>query len=146
MTATPKKYLGDLGAVRAGLWLDEERLTAYLEGAIKGFRGPAQIEQFDGGQSNPTYRLTTATGRYVLRYVPGRVFFDMSMPDLSRDERAALYDSMNATLARLHSLEPAKIGLAGFGKPGNYFTRQVSRWSRQYEATRSVDIPEMEKL
>src|SRR6185295_17157000 len=157
-----------------------------------------KIEQFDGGQSNPTYRLTTSAGMYVLRrkppgvlqasahavhrefevmsalfgagfpvpeplvmcfdeaitgsqfyvmrYVPGRVFFDMSMPDLSREERAAVYDSVNATLARLHSLEPGKIGLAGFGKPGNYFARQVSRWSRQYEATRLEDIPEMDKL
>ena len=198
MTVTPKKYLGDLGAVRSGLALDEERLATYLAGAIKGFSGPAKIEQFDGGQSNPTYRLNTSAGMYVLRrkppgvlqasahavhrefevmsalfgagfpvpeplvmcfdeaiigsqfyvmrYVPGRVFFDMSMPDLSRDERAAVYDSVNATLARLHSLEPGKLGLAGFGKPGNYFTRQVSRWSRQYEATRLEDIPEMEKL
>jgi aminoglycoside phosphotransferase (APT) family kinase protein len=196
MGVAPKKYLGDLGAVRSGL--DEGRLTAYLEGAIKGFRGPVKIEQFDGGQSNPTYRLVTPGGMYVLRrkppgvllasahavhrefevmsalfgsgfpvpeplvmcfdegvigsqfylmrYVPGRVFFDMSMPDLSCDERAAVYDSVNATLARLHSFEPAKIGLAGFGKPGNYFARQVSRWSRQYETTRLEDIPEMEKL
>lgn len=198
MSVAPKKYLGDLGAVRAGLALEEAPLVAYLEDAIKGFRGPAKVEQFDGGQSNPTYRLNTPGGMYVLRrkppgvllasahavhrefevmsalfgagfpvpeplvmcfdeaiigsqfyvmrYVPGRVFFDMSMPDLSREERAAVYDCVNATLARLHSLDPEKIGLAGFGKPGNYFARQVSRWSRQYEATRQVDIPEMEKL
>lgn len=196
--SAPKKYLGDLGQVRSGLGVDESRLAAYLEGAIKGFRGPVKLEQFDGGQSNPTYRLTTSGGMYVLRrkppgvllasahavhrefevmaalfgagfpvpepltmcvdesvigsqfyvmrFVPGRVFFDISMPDLSCDERGALYDSVNATLARLHSFVPEKLGLAAFGKPGNYFARQVSRWSRQYEAARLEDVPEMEKL
>src|SRR6186713_855360 len=70
MIVTPKKYLGDLGAVRSGLALDEERLAAYLAGAIKGFSGPAKIEQFDGGHSNPTYRLNTSAGMYVLRRKP----------------------------------------------------------------------------
>lgn len=196
--ASPKRYLGALAEVRPGLGLDESRLTAYLQGTIKGFRGPLKIEQFDGGQSNPTYKLTTPDQMYVLRrkppgvllssahavhrefevmsalagagfpvpeplamcfdeavigsqfyvmrFVPGRVFFDLTMPDLASTERAALYDSVNATLARLHSLSPEKIGLAAFGKPGNYFARQVSRWSRQYESTRLQNIPEMDSL
>jgi aminoglycoside phosphotransferase (APT) family kinase protein len=83
---------------------------------------------------------------YVMKFVPCRVFADVTMPDLSRDERAALYDSVNATLAKLHSFKPADLGLAEFGKPGNYFARQVSRWSRQYEGSRLEEIPEMEKL
>ena len=170
----PKKYLGDVGAVHSGLGLDEKRLAAYLEGVIKDFRGPVAIEQFDGGQSNPTYRLNTPGGMYVLRrkppgvllasahavhreyevmsalfgvgfpvpeplamcldeevigsqfyvmrYVPGRVFFDVAMPDLSREERSAVYDSVNATLARLHSLDPAQARIRGL-RP----TRQLLR-------------------
>jgi len=193
-----KKYLGNVGAVRGALGFDEARLAAYLEGAVRGFHGPIGFEQFDGGQSNPTYRLKTSGGTYVLRrkppgvllasahavhreyevmsalfsvgfpvpepllmcfdesvigsqfylmrFVPGRVFADVTMPDLLREERAALYNSVNETLAKLHSLRPAALGLAQFGKPGNYFARQVSRWSRQYEDSRIEDIPEMEKL
>lgn len=83
---------------------------------------------------------------YVMEHVAGRIFFDNAMPDLSPDERAAAYDSANATLARLHSLGPEDIGLGDFGRPGNYFARQVARWSRQYEASRTDDIPEMDRL
>jgi len=83
---------------------------------------------------------------YVMEYVPGRIFFDCTMPDVSCEERAAIFDSVNATLARLHQLNPAEIGLADFGRPGNYFSRQIARWSSQYEASRTVAIPEMDKL
>jgi aminoglycoside phosphotransferase (APT) family kinase protein len=83
---------------------------------------------------------------YVMDYVPGRIFWDCSMPDLSAEDRGAVFDSVCDTLARLHRLDPAQIGLGDFGRPGNYFTRQISRWSQQYETTKSDDIPEMERL
>ncbi|TDN61953.1 phosphotransferase family protein [Paraburkholderia sp. BL10I2N1] len=83
---------------------------------------------------------------YVMRYVPGRIFWNCQMPDLNREERAALYDSANETLARLHTVDYAALGLADYGRPGNYFSRQISRWSRQYESSRTEDIPEMDRL
>lgn len=83
---------------------------------------------------------------YVMRHVPGRAFWDPRMPELARDERAAIYDSANATLAALHRVDYAALGLGDYGKPGNYFARQISRWSRQYDASRTRDIPEMDKL
>lgn len=83
---------------------------------------------------------------YVMAHVPGRVFFDCTMPDLSRDERAAVFDSANETLARLHAFDPAAIGLADYGRPGNYFARQVGRWSKQYQASETAPIPAMDRL
>jgi aminoglycoside phosphotransferase (APT) family kinase protein len=83
---------------------------------------------------------------YVMAYVPGRVFLDLSLPDLSHDERAQLFDSANETLARLHTLDYAALGLDDFGRPGNYFARQIARWSQQYDASRTEDIPEMDSL
>jgi aminoglycoside phosphotransferase (APT) family kinase protein len=83
---------------------------------------------------------------YVMAFVPGRIFWDCTMPDLSREQRAAVFDSVNATLARLHSFDPDRIGLGDFGRPGNYFARQIARWSQQYEASKDADIPEMERL
>ncbi len=77
---------------------------------------------------------------YVMRHVPGR------MPDLSRDDRAAVFDAVNATLARLHNVDYSALGLSDFGRPGNYFERQVRRWLSQYEASKTEDIVEMEKL
>jgi len=83
---------------------------------------------------------------YVMTFVPGRIFWDCTMPDLTPEQRAAVFDSVNATLARLHAFDPATIGLGDFGRPGNYFARQVARWSQQYEASKDTDIPEMEQL
>ncbi len=83
---------------------------------------------------------------YVMRHVEGRIFWDCRMPDLTREARAAVYDSANAVLARLHTLDYAGLGLSDFGRPGNYFARQIARWSRQYETSRIAAIPEMEKL
>jgi aminoglycoside phosphotransferase (APT) family kinase protein len=83
---------------------------------------------------------------YVMAHVPGRVFRDCSMPDLDRGERAAVFDSVNAVLARLHSLDFQALGLADFGKPGNYFARQISRWSQQYVASCTEHIAEMDRL
>jgi aminoglycoside phosphotransferase (APT) family kinase protein len=86
------------------------------------------------------------TAFYVMRHVPGRVFLISAMPDLTPAERSAVYDSANATLAALHSLDHVAAGLEDFGRPGNYFERQIGRWSQQYEASKTADIPEMERL
>ncbi len=184
--------------VSEGHRFDEARLEAYLAAHVPGFRGPLTVEQFKGGQSNPTYRLRSPSGAWVLRrkppgkllpsahavdreyriikalgeagfpvpeavllcedesvvgtmfylmaYVPGRIVWEAPMPGSTPAERAAIYDAVNATLARLHSLDYAAIGLADYGKPGNYFVRQIGRWSRQYEASETESIPEMNRL
>lgn len=194
----PAAYLGSTRVVSEGSAFDERRLSQYLEGHIPGFRGPMAVEQFEGGQSNPTFLLITPDRKYVLRrkpvgvllksahavdreyrvtralfeagfptpeplvlcededvigtmfyvmrHVPGRVFWDPKMPQISRDDRAAIYDSANATLAALHKVDYVAAGLEDFGRPGNYFARQISRWTRQYEASRTVDLPDMDRL
>jgi aminoglycoside phosphotransferase (APT) family kinase protein len=194
----PKKYLGDVVEVKAAHRFDIDRLERFLRDTIVGFAGPLGIRQFESGQSNLTYLVTTPERTYVLRrkppgallksahavdrefrvmrklgergfpvpealvlcedesvvgtmfyvmsHVPGRVFLDCSMPDLSREQRTAVFDSVNAALARLNSMDYVAMGLADFGRPGNYFARQVARWSQQYESSRTEDIPEMEKL
>ena len=173
-------------AVRPGYGFDEAALAAWLAEHVESFAGPLRVEQFRGGQSNPTYKLVTPTRAYVLRRKPpgellpgahavdrearvlaalgqagfpvagvhgycadpqvigtefyvmdmveGRVFWDATFPGVPREERPAYFDAMNATLATLHSLDPAAIGLADYGKPGNYFARQIGRWSKQYLA------------
>jgi len=177
----------------------EGPLLAWLEQEIEGFRGPARMEKFKGGQSNPTYRLTADSGAYVLRRQPpgellksahavdreyrvmralagtevpvpralglctdrevigsmffvmgfcdGRIFWDAALPDLSGpDARGAIYDDMNRVLAALHSLDPDAVGLGDFGKPGNYFARQLGRWTGQYRASELRCIPAMDEL
>jgi len=195
----PKKYIGEIGAVRAANQFDQSRLDQYLHDVIPGYGGPLTIRQFEGGQSNPTYLLSTPGAQYVMRrkpsgmllksahavdreyrvisalakvsgfpvpealvlceddsvvgsmfyimrHVPGRIFWDCRMPDLSPEDRAAVYDSVNETLARLHIVDYEALGLGDFGRPGNYFARQISRWSKQYELSRTEDIAEMDKL
>jgi aminoglycoside phosphotransferase (APT) family kinase protein len=83
---------------------------------------------------------------YVMHHVEGRIFWDCAMPDLTRRERAAIFDAVNDTLARLHRFDPASVGLQDFGRPGNYFARQIKRWSQQYEATKTAEIVEMNRL
>jgi aminoglycoside phosphotransferase (APT) family kinase protein len=181
-----------------GLAFDAARLEAHLAARLTGFGGPMQVRQFKGGQSNPTYLLTTPARHYVLRrkppgkllasahavdrefrvmsalfprdfpvpeplllcedesvigtafcvmaHVDGRVFWEPQMEGATPAERAAVYDSMNATLARLHSFEPAAIGLAEYGKGENYAARQVARWTKQYLASKTGEIPEMDRL
>lgn len=195
---TQRNYIGAAGAVRPGQTLDQQRLEHWLHDAVPGFQGPLEIRQFEGGQSNPTYLLTTPSERYVLRrkpvgtllksahavdrefrvtralhgagfpvpqalaicedesvigsmfyvmrYVPGRVFWNCRMPDLQPQERAAVYDSANEVLAKLHTADVRSLGLEDFGRAGNYFERQITRWGRQYEANPGQRIPELEKL
>jgi aminoglycoside phosphotransferase (APT) family kinase protein len=86
------------------------------------------------------------TAFYVMGYAEGRVFWDPDMPDSTPPERGQVYDEMNATLARLHSFKPAEIGLGDFGKGENYVRRQIDRWSKQYRASETEKIDEMERL
>ena len=86
------------------------------------------------------------TAFYVMGFVDGRVFWEPQMPDSNPAERAAVYDSMNEAIARLHSFDPAAIGLADYGRGENYVARQVERWSKQYRASETETIPEMDRL
>jgi len=198
MTEPTRRYLGEIVEVKAAHRIDERRLAAFMGDRVGDFAGPLSLHQFEGGQSNPTYLLTTperkyvlrrkppgvllksahavdrefrvmktlwetgfpvpeplaycdddtvlGTAFYVMRHVPGRIFLDNSMPEVSRQERAAIFDSVNATLARLHTLDHVALGLGDFGRGGNYFSRQISRWSQQYEASKTEDIPAMDHL
>jgi len=83
---------------------------------------------------------------YVMELVEGRVFYDPRLPEQSRAERAAMVDDMNRVIAALHRVDYAAIGLADFGKPGNYFQRQIARWSQQYRASETEAIPAMDRL
>ncbi len=186
------------GPVRAAHRFDEAALERYLASHVAGFAGPLSVQQFGGGQSNPTFLLTAGGRRYVLRKKPpgqllksahqvdreyrimkalaatdvpvpkmhalcedesvigtsfyvmdfleGRIFRDPQLPGLAPAERAAIYDSMNDVLARLHKVDFASVGLGDFGKPGNYFERQIARWITQYRAAQTDDIADMERL
>jgi aminoglycoside phosphotransferase (APT) family kinase protein len=86
------------------------------------------------------------TAFYLMGHVEGRVFWEPEMPSSHPVERAQVYDAMNATLARLHSFEPPAIGLADYGRGENYVARQIERWSKQYRASETERIEEMERL
>ena len=171
-------------AVREPHRFDEARLEAWLEREVEGYAGPLSVEQFRGGQSNPTYRLVTpgrayvlrrkppgpllpgahavdreyrvisALGRlgfpvarafglcldeavigtpfYVMEMVEGRIFWEADFPEVPAVDRPAYFDAMNSTIARLHLIDPVAAGLGDYGRPGNYFERQIGRWSGQY--------------
>jgi aminoglycoside phosphotransferase (APT) family kinase protein len=179
---------------------DVGALQAYLETRLDGFAGPLRVEQFKGGQSNPTFKLLTPQAAYVMRakpgpvarllpsahaierefrvmhalrdtnvpvarmhllcddesligrafyvmeYVEGRVLWDQALPGLARPDRGAIYDEMNRVIAALHRVDPAAVGLADYGKPGNYFERQIGRWSKQYQASVTEPIEAMDRL
>jgi aminoglycoside phosphotransferase (APT) family kinase protein len=83
---------------------------------------------------------------YLMSFADGRVFWEPQMPGSNPPERAAVYDAMNATIARLHTFDPAQIGLGDFGRGENYVARQVDRWSKQYRASQTETIEAMERL
>jgi aminoglycoside phosphotransferase (APT) family kinase protein len=83
---------------------------------------------------------------YVMEMVEGRTFWNGALPDVAPAERRPLYEAMIDTLAKLHAIDPATLGLGDFGRPGNYFARQVDRWTKQYRAAQTDDIPVVEKL
>ena len=179
---------------------DVAALEAFLAAELEGFAGPLQVEQFKGGQSNPTYKLVTPKRAYVMRakpgpaakllasahaidreftvmralhgsevpvprmhllcvdetligrafyvmeYMPGRVLWEQSLPAFDPPGRAAIYDEMNRVIAALHRVDVNAAGLAGYGKPGNYFERQIGRWSKQYLASITEPIDAMARL
>ncbi len=86
------------------------------------------------------------TAFFLMAHVAGRVFWEPQMPASNPAERAQVYDAMNATLARLHTFDPAALGLADYGRGENYVARQVERWSKQYRASETAKIDDMERL
>ncbi len=177
-----------------------DRFEAYLARHVDGFAGPLTVEQFKGGQSNPTFKLTTPSRAYVMRakpgpaakllqsahaiereyrvmdalaatdvpvakmhalcedesvigrafyvmdFVDGRVLWEQSLPGMTPEERHAIYAEMNRVIAALHTVDHRAIGLDDFGKPGNYFARQIGRWSKQYKASETEKIDAMDRL
>ncbi len=180
------------------LKFDEAALALYMTAHVEDFKGPLSVNKFKGGQSNPTYLLTTPQKKYVLRrkppgkllpsahavdreyrvmhalwplgfpvprtyalcedadiigtaffimdFVEGRIFWDASLPDVAPKERRALFFELVDVITRLHSIDYAAAGLADFGKAGNYFERQVDRWSKQYKAAETAKVADMDRL
>lgn len=83
---------------------------------------------------------------YIMECIDGRVLWDQKLPGFSAEERAAMYDSLNDAIAKLHNVDVKAVGLEDFGKPGNYFARQISRWGKQYKASETETIESMDKL
>src|SRR5450631_1269428 len=177
---------------------DVAALERYMREHVEGFAGPLAVEQFKGGQSNPTYRLAAGGRSYVMRRKPpgkllpsahavdreyrvitalastevpvartyalctdesvigsmfyimdcveGRVLWDPLLPGMVPAERSAIFDEMNRVIAALHRVDYAAIGLGDYGKPGNYFARQIDRWSRQYKASATEPCEAMDRL
>jgi aminoglycoside phosphotransferase (APT) family kinase protein len=189
--------LGQTTGVRSGHQIDAAALERHLSANLDGFRGPIEIRQFEGGQSNPTYLLRAAGAQYVLRKKPsgqllpsahaverehrvmkalagripvppmllmcddesvigtpffimgcvdGRVFRQPHLPGVSAADRAAMYDDMAAVLAKLHQVDVNAAGLSDYGKPGNYYARQIARWGQQYLAAKTDEIDAMDRL
>ncbi|WP_417494203.1 phosphotransferase [Maricaulis sp.] len=91
-------------------------------------------------------RDVIGTEFYVMEFVEGRIFWDPLLPGMEPAERAAIYDASNATLAQLHAIDVEAAGLSDYGKPGNYFQRQIGRWSKQYRAAETDTIEAMDQL
>jgi len=184
--------------VRTAHRFDEAALDSYLTKRLDGYAGKPVIQQFEGGQSNPTFLVTSGDRRYVLRkkppgvllptahavereyriyraldgtgvpvprayllcedpsvigtafyvmdFIEGRNFRDSSLKDLTPSDRRAAYADMARVLAALHSVDYKQKGLEDYGKPGNYFDRQIGRWTKQYIAAKTHDIAPMDAL
>ncbi len=178
--------------------LDTAAVERWLTDNLDGFKGPIEATKFDVGQSNPTFRLDTPSGQYVLRrkppgvllksahavdrefrvqkalagsdvpvaqmhllceddavigsafyvmdYVVGRNFDDPRLPGLDQAARGAVIDDMGRVLAAIHTVDIAAVGLTDYGPEGNYFERQVGRWTKQYKASETETIPAMDAL
>ena len=83
---------------------------------------------------------------YLMDFLDGRIMWDAALPEQTPAERTAIYDAMNKVLADLHNVDIEKAGLSDYGKPGNYFERQLSRWTKQYRASETETVPSMEKM
>lgn len=198
MTTSSQPDFSGVADAPEHLRLDEKALADYMRAHVEGFEGPISVKKFKGGQSNPTYLLTTPTRRYVLRrkppgkllpsahavdreyrvmtalgregfpvprtfalcedqtvvgtaffimeFVEGRIFWDASLLDVAKADRRALFFELIDVIARLHTIDYAAAGLGDYGKAGNYFERQIDRWSKQYKAAETDQIDEMERL
>jgi aminoglycoside phosphotransferase (APT) family kinase protein len=110
--------------------------------ALAGSGVPVPNVLYLSGDDTPIGRMF-----YVMAFLDGRIFWDPALPEiLDNAGRAAIYDAMNATLAALHGIDVARVGLSDFGKPGNYFDRQFGRWSSQYRASETGTVADMERL
>jgi len=109
--------------------------------ALAGRNVPVPRMDHLAGDDNPLGRMF-----FVMAYLPGRIFWDPSLPELDLSERAAIYDSMNKTLAALHNVDVSAAGLSDFGRPGNYFARQTDRWIKQYRASVLEPNSDMDRL
>jgi aminoglycoside phosphotransferase (APT) family kinase protein len=188
----------ELTTVRSAHQFDTTHLTEYLTDTIGPEFHYFEALQYENGQSNPTYQLTTSEGRYVLRkkpagvklksahaidreyrimtalaptdvpvprmydycedasvigepfyimeHVEGRVFLDASLTSMSPHDRAALYNHFIEVLASIHAIDLEALGLTDFGRPGNYYERQIARWTKQYRLSQTDDIAEMNFL
>ena len=83
---------------------------------------------------------------FIMEFVEGRIFWDLDLPDSNPGERSAIYDNLGETIAKLHNFDHEIIGLGDFGKPGNYFARQISRWSKQYYASETNKLETMHRI
>jgi len=83
---------------------------------------------------------------YVMEHLDGRIFWDPAVPEVGNEERTAIYDEMNRVLAALHCVDVDAVGLSDYGKPGNYYARQIGRWTKQYRASETEHVPDMEAL
>lgn len=112
------------------------------------------IQQALAGSDVPVARMVglcedeSVIGRafYVMQHIDGRIFWDPTLPGLSPDARAAVFDEMNRVISALHRIDPAAVGLSDYGKAGNYFARQIDRWSKQYRASELEPIAAMDAL
>jgi aminoglycoside phosphotransferase (APT) family kinase protein len=91
-------------------------------------------------------RDVVGTPFYVMEKLDGRVFMQYALPGVAPAERRAMYESMAQTMARLHRVDPARVGLSDFGKPGNYFARQVARWTRQWQSAKTRENLALDRL
>jgi aminoglycoside phosphotransferase (APT) family kinase protein len=109
--------------------------------ALAGSDVPVPRMYHLAGEDNPLGRMF-----FVMDYLEGRIFWDPSLPELKKPERAAIYDGMNKTLAALHDVDVGAVGLSDFGRPGNYFARQTGRWIKQYQASVLEPNADMDRL
>ena len=187
-----------LTPVRDAHRFDESALDEYLKNNLEDYSGSLTVQQFEGGQSNPTFLLTAGGTEYVMRkkppgkllpsahaverefkvmkalqnsdvpvprmhllcedeqvigtpffimeHVECRVLEDITLPGVTPEDRHAVYYDYIRILAALHSVDYTALGLDDFGKPGNYFSRQIGRWSKQYVAAKTDEIESMDRL
>lgn len=194
----PDNDIPEITPVRELHRIDEQALMNYLSERIDDDFSSWTLQQFEGGQSNPTYLLDTGSNQYVVRkkppgellksahqvdrefkvmdalqgsavpvpktyflcedesilgqafyvmgHVEGRVVTDPTLPNLPEADRKPLYNDFIRVLAELHKINREEVGLGDFGRAGNYYERQISRWTKQFKYSETEVIPEMDAL